>query len=308
MSHKVLISVVGPTAIGKTKFSIALAKYFRTEIISADSRQFFKELNIGTAVPSITELKEIPHHFIQHKSIHEPYSVGDFERDVLDRLRELFNSYEVVIMTGGSGLYVNAVCKGLDAFPDVVPKTRDQLNNSYEEEGIEALQRQLRQLDPEYYEQVDLNNPHRLIRALEVCISAGLPYSSFLKKEKPPRPFKVLTVGLHAAREVVYDRINKRVDKMMEQGLLEEVRALVPYKDLNALQSVGYNELFKYLDGSWELDFAVSEIKKNTRRFAKRQLTWFNKEQEILWINYEEAMANVIPKIETNLEVLRNER
>lgn len=302
MAQKVLISVVGPTAIGKTKLSIALAKHFDTEIISADSRQFYKEMRIGTAVPSKKELATAPHHFIQHKSILDGYSVGDFERDALETLERLFNAKNVVIMVGGSGLYADAVSSGLDVFPEVAPGIRDDLNNSFKADGIEALQNQLRQLDPEYYNTVDLNNPHRLIRALEVCIASGSPYSSFLNKPKAKRPFKCLTIGINAKREIVYDRINLRVDNMMREGLLEEVNSLVEYKDRNALQTVGYRELFDYLEGNTALDFAVEEIKKNSRRFAKRQLTWFKKNTETLWVDQEEELSGIITKIESRLK------
>ncbi|MEX0291371.1 MAG: tRNA (adenosine(37)-N6)-dimethylallyltransferase MiaA [Flavobacteriaceae bacterium] len=304
MSRQVLVSVVGPTAIGKTKLAIALAKHFRTEIISADSRQFYKEMNIGTAVPSKEELSAVPHHFIQHISIKDNYSVGAFERDAIKTLEQLFKKHKVVIMVGGSGLYVNAVTEGLDHFPAVDPQIREQLNSTLKEKGLSALQSRLKQLDPDYYKQIDLDNPHRLIRALEVSISSGLPYSSFLNKRKVRRPFKVITIGLTAEREIIYSRINKRVDLMMQQGLLEEVKALRAYQELNALITVGYKELFKYLKGDWELNFAISEIKKNTRRFAKRQLTWFKKNKDISWIDYKESHSAVIKKVEQLIERL----
>lgn len=301
MSQKVLISIVGPTAIGKTKLSIALAKHFVTDIISADSRQFYKEMKIGTAVPSKEELGEATHHFIQHKSVREKYTVGDFEREALNTLNGLFEVHNIVIMVGGSGLYVDAVTQGLDHFPKVAPEIREQLNEKFETEGIEALQNQLKQLDPDYYENVDLENPHRLIRALEVCVASNTPYSFFLNKKQTTRPFEVLTVGLFAEREIIYDRINKRVDLMMEQGLLEEVKSLVKLKSRNALKTVGYKELFHHLDGNCELEFAVQEIKKNTRRFAKRQMTWFRKNPDIIWIDHEETWIAAIAKIEKEL-------
>ncbi len=297
-----LIVVVGPTAIGKTTLAISLAKHFNTEIISADSRQFYKEMKIGTAVPSSEELSSAKHHFIQHKSVLENYSVGDFERDALVVLEDLFKQRQVVILVGGSGLYVDAVVKGLDKFPKVDPKIRIQLNQTLHKHGIEPLQKQLKQLDPSYYERVDLENPHRLIRALEVCIGSGQPYSSFVGQEKPKRPFRTITIGINASREIIYNRINTRVDLMINEGLLEEAKLLYHHKELNALQTVGYKELFVHLDGEADLDHAISEIKKNTRRFAKRQLTWFRKSENIQWIDHEYVIKDVIQTIEGNLK------
>lgn len=304
MSQKILLAVVGPTAIGKTTLGILLAKHFNTEIISSDSRQFFKEMEIGTAVPSLVELQEVPHHFIQHKNIFEPYSVGDFERDATNLLEILFQKHDIVVMVGGSGLYVDAVVNGLDEFPEVDPKIRENLNQRLLGEGLESLQNELKQRDPEYYKMVDLDNPHRLIRALEVCISANKPYSSFLAQSRPERPFKSLYIGLEAPREAIYERINARVDLMMEAGLLEEARKLHPHKALNALQTVGYKELFEYLDGHCALEFAVSEIKKNTRRFAKRQLTWLRKNENILWVKYNTEPNNILEKITDRLKTM----
>ncbi|WP_158979360.1 tRNA (adenosine(37)-N6)-dimethylallyltransferase MiaA [Cellulophaga sp. L1A9] len=298
--ERTLISVVGPTAIGKTKLAIALAKHYNTEIISADSRQFFKEMNIGTAVPSLEELAAAPHHFIQHKSISEPYSVGDFERDAIAKLEQLFKRNSVVIMVGGSGLYVDAVTKGLDHFPEVEESVRQKLNKELAEKGISALQKQLQHLDPDYFKRVDIHNPHRLVRALEICIGTGKPYSSFLKKDKNKRSFKTITIGIEADRAMIYERINLRVDLMIKAGLLEEVKSLIEHKALNALQTVGYKELFNYFDGLWELDFAISEIKKNTRRFSKRQLTWFRKTAGITWVDFDEKITDVVHKIETD--------
>lgn len=298
---KVLISVIGPTAIGKTKLAIALAQHFKTSILSADSRQFFKEISIGTAVPSKEELQSAPHYFIQHKSIHESYNVGDFEQDALQRLELLFETKDIVVLVGGSGLYVDAVAKGLDHFPQIEPQIRKSLNVQLREQGILKLQEQLRKLDPKYYEQVDLANPHRLIRALEVCIGSGKPYSSFIGQEKSKRPFTTFSVGITADREVIYNRINRRVDLMIEEGLLEEAKSVYTYKELNALQTVGYRELFKYLDGECNLDFAVSEIKKNTRRFAKRQLTWFRKNDLTLWVDFEDELSTITQRIEMKI-------
>ncbi|MCK0159804.1 tRNA (adenosine(37)-N6)-dimethylallyltransferase MiaA [Allomuricauda sp. F6463D] len=302
MSTKVLIAVVGPTAIGKTALGIQLAKHFNTEIISADSRQFFKEMEIGTAVPTAQELDEAPHNFIQHKSILEPYSVGDFEKESISLLNNLFQKKDIVIMVGGSGLYVDAVISGLDEFPQVDPNIRADLNLQLQEQGIESLQKELKQRDPDYYNTVDLDNPHRLIRALEVSIAADKPYSFFLNQPKKTRPFKSLYIGIDAPREVVYKRINTRVDLMMETGLLEEAKKLYPHRNLNALQTVGYKELFEYIDGRCTLEFAVSEIKKNTRRFAKRQLTWLRKNNTIFWIPYQTEPEAVVQMVTEQLK------
>lgn len=306
MSKKILLAVVGPTAIGKTATGILLAQHFKTEIISADSRQFFKEMEIGTAVPSKEELAAVPHHFIQHKSIFEPYSVGDFEKEAIELLNQLFQTKDLVVMVGGSGLYVDAVVSGLDEFPDVDPAIREGLNQKFQDEGIESLQKELQTRDPEYFKVVDQDNPHRLIRALEVSIAANKPYSSFLDQHKPKRDFKSLYIGLNAPREVIYDRINTRVDLMMKAGLLEEAKQLYPHKDLNALQTVGYKELFEYLGGHCSLDVAVSEIKKNTRRFAKRQLTWLRKNENIIWVEYDTNPDTLINEITNQLKSLQH--
>jgi tRNA dimethylallyltransferase len=295
---KTLISIVGPTAIGKTALSIKLAQHFKTEIISADSRQFFKEMNIGTAVPSIEEQQATKHHFIQHISIKDNYSVGDFERDAISKISEIHKKNDVAIMVGGSGLYVKAVTKGLDNFPDVNGNIRLELNERLKNEGLEALQKQLKDLDPIAYNSIAIDNPQRLIRALEICIGTGKPYSSFLTNPEKNRNFKTISIGLDAERSIIYDRINQRVDIMVKNGLLEEVKALLPYKHLNALNTVGYKELFKYIEGEWALDFAISEIKKNTRRFAKRQLTWFRKDEAIAWFDYTSDINSIIKHIE----------
>lgn len=292
-----LICIVGATGIGKTALAVKLASAFSTEIISADSRQFFKEMHIGTAVPSKEELSAAPHHFIQHKSIFDTYSVGDFERDALALLNTLFKKHNIVILVGGSGLYVDAVVKGLDRFPEVPAEIRQQLNSAWAEKGIEALQDELRSVDPEYFEKVDVYNPHRLVRALEIYRATGKPYTSFLKKTTTKRGFDTTTIGLTAERETIYNRINLRVDKMMEAGLLEEARALFPHKEKNALQTVGYRELFNYFEGKISLEEAISEIKKNTRRFAKRQNTWFRKNDAIHWFGPETDAMEIIAYI-----------
>ncbi|MAO10063.1 MAG: tRNA (adenosine(37)-N6)-dimethylallyltransferase MiaA [Flavobacteriaceae bacterium] len=292
-----LICVVGPTAIGKTKLAIELAQAFNTQIISADSRQFFKEMSIGTAVPSAKELAAAPHHFIQNKTIFEPYSVGDFETEALQLLDKLFTENDVVIMVGGSGLYVDAVTKGLNDFPKISKQTREGLNSELDEKGLESLQKELKDKDPLYFSKVDIQNPHRIIRALEVIRTSGKPYSSFLNQKKKERTFKTIYVGLTAERQIIYDRINKRVDIMMEAGLFKEVAELVPHKNLNALQTVGYRELFDHLEGNSTLEEAVSEIKKNTRRFAKRQNTWFKKNESIMWFDYTTTASEIIKTI-----------
>jgi len=299
MKEKILIVVIGPTGIGKTSLAIKLAKHFQTSIISADSRQFYKEMSIGTAVPNKEELTAVPHYFIQHKSILDVYTVGDFEREALEVLQDLFKTTDIVLMAGGSGLYIDAVVQGLDAFPPVDEELRKKLTTELEESGLAGLQAQLKELDPLYWEKVDLFNPQRVIRALEVCLSSGKPYSSFLNKNKSTRNFKTITLGITAPRSVVYDRINTRVDTMMKEGLLNEVKGLTAYAHLNALQTVGYKELFRHLKGDCSLDDAVEEIKKNTRRFAKRQGTWFRKNQNITWVDYD-LPINAIVEILSN--------
>lgn len=297
MKLKTLITVVGPTAIGKTALAIELANAFNTEIISSDSRQFFKEMQIGTAVPSAEELQMAKHHFIQHISIDDSYSVGDFELQALRRLNDLFQMHDTVVMAGGSGLYNKAVVEGLDYFPKVDVSIREKLNQKFAEEGIVVLQEQLQKLDPTSYDAIDLQNPHRLIRALEICIGTGKPFSSFLNHSQQQRSFKTIKIGLTADRSVIYERINKRVDIMMENGLLEEAKSLYPHRHLNALQTVGYKELFQYIEGEISLEFAISEIKKNTRRFAKRQLTWLNKEKDIYWFDFHTSHQHIKNKI-----------
>lgn len=300
-NKKYLISIVGPTGIGKTSLSIALAQHFNTEIISADSRQFYKEMQIGTAAPTPEELKAAPHHFIHHKSVMQAYNVGDFEKDALTLLNQLFVNHNVVIMVGGSGLYVDAVTKGLDDFPQIDPTVRETLNDELTNKGLEHLQNQLKTLDPIAFNQIAMDNPHRVIRALEICIGSGQPYSSFLNKPKPKRPFKTISIGLDADRPIIYERINTRVDQMMALGLLDEVKTLQHLQHQNALNTVGYSELFKVLNGEWTLDFAVSEIKKNSRRYAKRQLTWFKKNEDILWFDYKTPLENITASIAKKL-------
>lgn len=292
-----LITIVGPTAIGKTALSIQLANHFKSDILSSDSRQFFKEMTIGTAVPEPDELASAKHHFIQDRSIFEAYNVGEFERDALEKLNTLFTENETQIMVGGSGLYVDAVLKGLDYFPEVDASIRENLTNDLAERGIEHLQQKLKILDIETYNNIELENPHRVMRALEICIGTSKTYSSFKNKPKAERNFKNIKVGLTADRQLIYDRINLRVDLMIENGLIEEAKKLYTHKELNALQTVGYRELFNYFDGTFTKEFAISEIKKNTRRFAKRQLTWFKRDQETIWFDYDEDIKTIIATI-----------
>ncbi len=296
-----LITVVGATAIGKTALSIKLAQHFNTEIISSDSRQFYKEMNIGTAVPSPEELNAAKHHFIQNRSIFDNYSVGQFEKDALQKLNHLFlkNKNKYLIMVGGSGLYTNAVINGLDYFPEIAPEIRTRLNLQLQNKGISELQEQLKVLDPESFSTLEIENPHRLIRALEICIGTGKKYSEFKNKPKAPRNFTPIKIGLFADRTIMYNRINQRVDIMMQKGLLDEVKNLYAHKNLNALQTVGYKELFEYLDGKYSLDFAIEEIKKNTRRFAKRQVTWNKKDTSINWFDFKTETSEIITKIES---------
>lgn len=300
-----LITIVGPTAIGKTALSIKLANHFKSDIISCDSRQFFKEMTIGTAVPSADELSAAKHHFIQNRSIFDAYNVGEFERDALAKLEDLFLKNPIQIMVGGSGLYVDAVLQGLDYFPEVDPKIREDLTKELEEKGIESLQEKLQKLDIETYNTIALENPHRIMRALEICIGSGKTYSEFKNKPKEPRNFNVIKVGLTADREIIYDRINQRVDVMIENGLVEEAQNLHQHKKLNALQTVGYRELFSFFDEDFTKEFAIAEIKKNTRRFAKRQITWFKRDEKTLWFDYKSDIEKIINEVENSI---KNER
>lgn len=305
---KYLITIVGPTAIGKTALSIALAQHFKCEIISCDSRQFFKEMTIGTAVPNREELNSATHHFIQNKSIFENYTVGDYEKEALLKLEELFQKNDFAILIGGSGLYVDAILKGFDEFPDINPEIRAEVNSNYEKLGITYLQEQLQRLDPDYFQKITLENPQtlqnpqRMMRFVEVCIGTKKPYSSFLNQKKNNRNFTPILLGLEADRQVIYDRINQRVDIMINEGLLEEAKALYPNKALNALQTVGYRELFSYFDGEFSLPFAIEEIKKNTRRFSKRQLTWFKRNESTKWFDYATDKKQIVDYIETILK------
>ncbi|RZL49502.1 MAG: tRNA (adenosine(37)-N6)-dimethylallyltransferase MiaA [Pedobacter sp.] len=281
--QKTLIVIVGPTAIGKTALAIQLAQHYKTEIISADSRQFFREMQIGTAKPSAVELAAAPHHFIDSHSIKTLFSVGDFEVQALKLIDHLFKIHDNLVMVGGSGLYIDAVCKGLDELPEIDLNIREQLNKQLLDEGIEVIKKDLQELDPEYYEKVDQANPQRMIRGLEVVLSTGQKLSSFLTANKKERPFNIIKIGLNTDRSLLYERINHRVDLMMEAGLLQEAKSLLPYRQYNALNTVGYSELFDYLDDKTDLLSAIAMIKQNTRRFAKRQLTWFRRDENTPW-------------------------
>ena len=297
-SKKTLITIVGPTAIGKTSLSILIASHFKTEIISCDSRQFYKEMTLGTAVPEKEELAAVPHHFIQNRSVFEDYNVGAFERDALNVLDRLFKKHNIVVMVGGSGLYVKAVLEGLDDFPKIDPSIRLELKQVLKTEGIIPLQNQLKKLDITTYNTIDKDNPQRVIRALEICIGTNLPYSSYTRNSKKKRKFNSIIIGLSGEREKIYERINRRVDQMLENGLIDEAQKLYPNKELNALQTVGYKELFSFFEKKTTKDEAIQEIKKNTRRFAKRQLTWFKKDSNIYWFDFETDTSKLLKKIE----------
>lgn len=283
---KKLISVVGTTGIGKTKLAIELAKHFQTEILSCDSRQFFKEMPIGTAAPNAAELAEAPHHFIGQLTVTDYYSLGQYEHDAMEKLKDLFAHHDVVIIVGGSMMYEKAVIQGLNDLPEANAENQEKLQTIFEEEGLDGLKNLLKDLDPEYYATVHLENPRRLLRAIDVIWQTGEKYSKLVAEPNEPRFFETIRIGIEAPREVIYERINLRVEKMMEAGLLQEVERLKPFRHLTSLNTVGYTELFKYMDEEWSLDFAVSEIQKNSRRFAKRQLTWYRKEADINWVSY----------------------
>lgn len=297
-----LITIVGPTAIGKTALSLQLAQHFDCEIVSCDSRQFFKEMTIGTAVPDPEDLSLVKHHFIHNKSIFDDYSVGDFEKEALHTLDSLFTKRHVAVMVGGSGLYVDAVLKGFDNFPETPQDVRYLVRKHYETNGLQWLQTELQQLDPAYYDLVDTANPQRMMRAVEVCRATGQPYSSFLTNPERIRPFTPILIGLDAPREILYSRINRRVDLMIREGLVEEARRLYPHRERNALQTVGYRELFRHFDGELSLEEAIEEIKKNTRRFAKRQGTWFRRTPGIEWFDMSADPASVIEFIHRKID------
>jgi len=298
-----LVVVLGPTGIGKSTLSIQLAKHFNTEIISADSRQFYRELTIGTAVPSAEELKYVPHHFIQHKSITEYYNVSDYETAALQLIDHLFLAHNPIILTGGSMLYIDTICKGIDDIPTVDPDIRAEVVHWFEKNGIDALRNRLMEADPEYYQIVDLNNSKRLLHAVEIHQMTGQPYSSFRKNTVKQRPFRIIKIGLNQERKIVYDRINQRVVQMMESGLLEEAKTVYQYRKLNSLNTVGYKELFSFLDGECTLDEAVDLIQRNTRKYARKQLTWFRRDPEISWFEpeqYQEIISCIEQKMKSD--------
>jgi tRNA dimethylallyltransferase len=288
---KTLIIIAGPTAAGKTALAIQIAKHFKTEIISADSRQFYREMNIGTAKPSKEELEVIPHHLIDSHSIVDSFSVGDFEKEVINLLEKLFKSLDQVVLVGGSGLFINAICNGFDELPVATNEIRAGLNKLLTEKGIDHLQEKLKKADPQYYAEVDINNPQRLIRALEVFESTGYPFSTYRTNTPKKRNFNIIKLGINPTREKLYEQINLRVDQMVERGLFEEVKGLVEYRQLNTLNTVGYSELFEYIDGKLSKEEAIDKIKQNTRRFAKRQLTWFKKSEDMNWFEANELNA-----------------
>ena len=291
MKQKHLVIIVGPTAVGKTPVAIALAKHFNTEIISADSRQIYREMKIGTAIPSAQQLAAVRHYFIGNRSVQEYYNASIFENEVIELLNRLFSQHDIVIMTGGSGMYVDAVCSGIDDFPTVNAVVRENLKSTFMQKGIEWLRSQVKESDPVYYAQVDIDNPKRLLKALEIITMTGLPYSSFLTKQKKERDFGIIQIGLTIERKILYSNINRRVDNMIRDGLVEEVKQLFPFRKLNALDTVGYKEIFDHLEGKITLEKAVDLIKRHSRQYARRQLTWFRKNKDIRWFEPDEQSA-----------------
>ena len=296
---KHLITIIGPTAIGKTTLAIKIANYFKTEIVSADSRQFYKEMNIGTAKPSTSELNSIKHHLINNKSVNDDYNIYDYEKDALKSIESIFNKNDIAILVGGSGLYINTVLYGLDEIPGISAEVRNSLYLDLELKGIKKLQEKLKLLDPSSYRSIDINNPRRLIRALEVSISTGKSYSSFLKKKKKKRDFNIIVLGMNQERLDLYKKINTRVDNMVESGLINEVKELYTLKGLNTLNTIGYSEVFNYIEDKYSLDECITEIKKNTRRYAKRQLTWFKSIDSVEWITPDYTFEKVIAYIKS---------
>ena len=304
-SAKTLIVITGPTAVGKTALCLDIAQHFGIPIINADSRQIYKELKIGTASPTSEQLQVVPHYFVGSLSLTDYYSASLFEQQVLEILSRQFRSHDFALMAGGSMMYIDAVCDGIDDIPTVDDVTRETLKRRLAQEGLEALVEQLKELDPEYYEIVDRQNPRRVVHGLEICLMTGKTYTSFRKREKKERPFRIVKIGLNRPREELYDRINQRVDQMMQQGLLDEAKALYPMRQMNALNTVGYKELFDYLDGRWPLEEAVERIKGNTRRYARKQLTWYKKDPQIRWFHPDEK-EQIISYISQDYEQRNN--
>ena len=285
---KNLIVLIGPTGVGKTELSLSIAESFHTCIVSADSRQLYADLKIGTAAPTPDQLARVPHHFVGTLQLTDYYSAAQYEAEVMNKLEELFKENDVVVLTGGSMMYVDAICKGIDDIPTIDKETRELMLQRYEEEGLEQLCKELKLLDPEYYNIVDLKNPKRVIHALEICYMTGKTYTSFRTRSTKERPFHIIKIGLTRDREELYDRINRRVDIMMQDGHLEEARNVYAYKHLNSLNTVGYKEMFKYLDGEWTLDFAIEKIKQNSRIYSRKQMTWFKRDTDIAWFHPEQ--------------------
>ena len=298
---KTLIVLIGPTGVGKTELSLSIAESFHTSIVSADSRQLYADLKIGTAAPTPDQLARVPHHFVGTLQLSDYYSAAQYEAEVMAKLENLFKENDVVVLTGGSMMYVDAICKGIDDIPTVDKETRELMLQRYEEEGLEQLCQELKLLDPEYYDIVDLKNPKRVIHALEICYMTGKTYTSFRTRSTKERPFRIIKIGLTREREELYDRINRRVDMMMEEGLLEEARSVYAYKHLNSLNTVGYKEMFKYLDGEWDLDFAIEKIKQNSRIYSRKQMTWFKRDTEITWF-HPNQQKEIMWHIEENIQ------
>lgn len=292
-----LVILLGPTGVGKTELSLRLAEYFHTPILSSDSRQLYKDLTIGTAAPTIEQMQRVKHYFVGTLELTDYYNASRFEEEVVALLAELHKQHPVVLMSGGSMMYIDAVCKGIDDLPTVTPELRRELTELYEREGLEPIRAQLKLLDPVHYNQVDLKNYKRVIHALEICLMTGKPYSELRTNPRKERPFRIIKIGLNRERKELYDRINRRVEVMMEEGLLEEARRVYPLKHLNSLNTVGYKELFKYFDGEWSLDFAINKIKQDSRNYARKQLTWFRRDQEITWF-HPDREADIIRHIE----------
>ena len=301
MRDKTLIVITGPTAVGKTAISLDIAKHFGIPVINADSRQIYRELKIGTARPTEAEMKEVRHYFVGTLGIADYYSASLYEQQVLALLDNLFQTHDYALLSGGSMMYIDAVCDGIDDIPTVDDKTRETMKRRLKEEGLEALCEELKRLDPDYYEEVDLQNPRRVVHALEICTMTGNTYTSYRKRERRERPFRIIKIGLTLPREELYDRINARVDRMMADGLLDEAKEMYPQKELNALNTVGYKELFDYLDGRWPLEEAVERIKGNTRRYARKQLTWYKKDDRFRWFHPHDK-ENIINYITQNYE------
>ena len=300
-----LIVLIGSTGVGKTELSLKIAEHCHTEIISSDSRQLYADLKIGTAAPTPEQLKRVPHHFVGTLQLTDYYSAARYEEEVMEKLKELFQTHSSVVMTGGSMMYIDAVCKGIDDIPTIDSNTRELMLKRYEKEGLEALCAELKLLDPEYYAQVDVKNPKRVIHALEICYMTGKTYTSFRTRSQKKRPFNILKIGLRREREELYERINRRVDLMMEEGLLEEAKRVYPYRSLNSLNTVGYKELFKFLDGEWELPFAIEKVKQNSRIYSRKQMTWFKRDADITWFHPDQE-TEIMTFINNHLHTLSN--